>query len=271
FTAIVTNLTGWYASPPLDGNNTERALSDGEVWGPKLLGARVIDIEGAAIGPRDQLIGWRDQLAGRAADREPHELIVGDPWLGTSLSAMVRADTDSFRHEFFGGHRAFRYQVTLTAADPLLYEREWQTAVLTTETAADAGRPYDRRYDTPPGWAEQPSGWGYGSPYPAGAAAYLRNAGNAAAPVYAVYDGDLDDTRLTDETASLLLDAVPTGVRILVATATLTAEGPGGAPRAQWVLPGSRPLLIPPFSTARWHLYGQGSGSVTLSWRSAWT
>jgi hypothetical protein len=280
FTAVVTLVTGWYASPPLDGHNVPRALSDGEVLGRKLLGARVIIIEGAAVGPPAQLMAWRDQLAHRAAARVPAELAIGDVQLGTTLTAMVRADTELMEHEFWAGPRAFRYQVTVTATDPLLYGEDWHQVVLTTETAADAGRRYfpppqwPRRYDHPPPWADPPatSGWGYASPYPAGSAAYLANRGNADAPVFATYSGDLGESRLTDEASGqILLEPVPAGVQILVATATLVAEAPGGAPRAEWVLPGSRPLVIPGFSTVRWHLYSLGSGRVTLAWRDAWT
>lgn len=270
FTAVVELVTGWYASPPLDGRDVERALADGSVWGNKLLRAREVTITGAVVGPRRRIIGFRDQLAARAAGRRPAELVIGDPQLGTSLTAMVRADTESLTHEFFAGPTAYRYQVTVTAADPLLFDRDWQHAVLTTATAAEAGRAYERRYDTPPAWSAATGGWGYESPYPAGSAAYITNAGNAPAPVYATYDGDLDDSRLTDETTSILMDPLAAGVRLFVATATLATEGPGGASRAQWIRPGSRPMWIPANSTARWHLYSQGSGRVTLSWRSSW-
>lgn len=276
FLAVVTLVTGWYGSPPLNGNNVERSLSDGSVWGRKLLGAREVTIEGCAIGPRPRLMEWRDLLVSRATDRFPRELIIGDWQLGTSLSAMVRADTDLFSHEFFAGPRAWRYSVTVTAADPLLYDREWQQVILTTRTAADAGRRYEplgqwpRRYDAPGPWTGAAHGWAYGEPYPAGSSAYLRNAGNADAPVYATYLGDLAQSTLTAD-ASIFLAPIDTGAQINLATATLVAEAPGGAPRASYVLPGSRPLVIPKRSTARWHLYSQGSGSVILSWRSAWT
>ena len=60
------------------------------------------------------------------------------------------------------------------------------------------------------------------------------------------------------------------GVTILVSTATLTAEAPGGLSRASYILPGSRPMLLPPASSGRWYLRGTGRGSVSLGWRSAW-
>lgn len=269
FTAVVTNVEGWYGSPGLDGQNADRALGDGSLWGPKRRTAREITIEGAAVGPRAQIMGLRDQLALRAAALTPGELVISDPWLRTGLSALVRADDDRLEHEFFGGRRAFRWQVTLIAADPLLYDRDWQQLTLTTRTDADAGRPYTRLYRHPRDHGDA-NGWAYGQPYPPSSAGRLANRGSADAPVYARYDGDLHASRLTDETRSLLLDPLETGQQILVACATMTAEAPGGAHRAQWVRPGSRPMSIPAFSTARWHLYSQGSGSVTLSWRSAW-
>jgi len=271
FTAIVENVDGWYASPPLDGKNADRELSDGSVWGPKLLRAREVTLRGAAAGPRARLMSWRDQLARRAVSREPLDLIIGDRELGTSLLAMVRGDTDSFRHAFLGGGTAFRWEVTLTAADPRLYDMAWQQVTLTTETAAESGRPYARLYAHPREAHPGPlNGWQYEEPYPPGAAAYMRNDGDADAPVFAAWDGDLTASRLTDETLSVLLAPVGTGIRIDVDTESLTATAPGGEPRAAWVLPGSRGMVIPPMTTARWHLYAQGSGTVTLSWRSAW-
>jgi hypothetical protein len=272
FTAVVTNVTGWYASPPLDGHDSARALADGAAWGPKILGAREVVIEGAATGPRARLVQWRDQLAGLASAREPASLEITDPWTGRTLTAMVRAGTAQLDHAFFAGARAFRYSVTVAAADPLLYDRDWQVVTLTTQTAADAGRPYDRLYTHPREDHPNPlNGWAYGSPYPPGSAAYLPNAGNADAPAFALYAGDLTDSRLSNERDSILLAAIAAQQEILVPTATLAAEASGGYSRAEYVLPGSRPLLIPANSTARWHLYAQGSGSVTIAWRSAWT
>jgi hypothetical protein len=260
FTATVTLVEGWYGTPPLEGNNRDRVLYDGAVWGNKIIGARTVAIEGAAVGPRDQLIDWRDQLAYLAAERDPFELTIGDPWLDQALTTLARADSDTFRHEFFAGGGAFRWAVTLTCADPLLYEAGgWNVVVLTTATAADAGRVYNRSYP-----------WQYGRADPPGSSDYLTNPGNAAAPVYAIYRGDLSASRLTDDADSILMAPVLAGVEITVATATLVAEAAGGVARAAWILPGSRPMTIPPRSTARWRLYATGSGSVTLMWRAAW-
>lgn len=271
-TSVVTGCEGWYASPPLEGQDADRALGDGVVWGPKRRGAREITIEGAAVGPRRAIMDLRDQLAFRAASPEPAELVVTDPWLRSGMSALVRADSDILEHEFTAGGHAYTWQVTLTAADPRLYDMDWQQLVLSTRTAADAGRPYPRLYWAP---RDQPApsplnGWQYQSRYPPGSAGYLANRGSADAPVYAQYDGDLHASRLTDEDRSILLAPLEAGETILVDTVTTTAEAPGGAHRAQFVRPGSRPMSLAPFTTSRWHLYSQGSGSVTLSWRSAW-
>ncbi len=59
-------------------------------------------------------------------------------------------------------------------------------------------------------------------------------------------------------------------MQILVSTATLTAEAAGGVSRASYILPGSRPLFVPPLEVTRWFLRSAGYGSVTLVWRSAW-
>ena len=75
---------------------------------------------------------------------------------------------------------AFRWEVTLTAADPLLYG-EWQAAELSTGTGAeDTGRAYQREF-----------GWTYGNPFLPNTA-LLSNPGNADAQVWALYHGDLN-------------------------------------------------------------------------------
>jgi hypothetical protein len=266
FTAIVERVEGWYGTPPLNGNDTERAMSDGGAWGLKVIGPREVTITGACIGPRRQVADWRDQVAELAAERVPAELAITDPWLGVTLTAMVRAGTGDMSHVFIGGPRGFRYQLTVTAADPLLYDAAWQTARLTTASAAETGRLYDRLYT-----ARLPEdGWVYGRPYPSMSSAYLTNAGNAPAPVLAQYEGHLTASRLSDGRRWILFAELDDQVRALVPTASLEAQAPGGGLRTAWVLAGSRPLLIPPRSVVRWDLYAQGAGSITLAWRSAW-
>lgn len=258
FTAVVTGVDGWLDSPPLEGRDAERVLTDGDAFGPKTLGARQVTISGAAAGPAGLLAALRDDLAARAAQREPAELAIGDPATGQVLTATVRAGTERLRHEFIAGAAAFRWEVTLSAADPRLYDATWQQAVLTNLGDAATGRHYPRTYP-----------WAYAAPELPNTAT-LANPGNVPAPVWAAYAGHLTSSRLTDADASILVATLEAGTALVLSTEDLTAEAPGGASRAAYILPGSRPLLIPPRSTATWHLYGTGTGSVTLGWRGAW-
>lgn len=253
----VEDITGWLDSPPLDGNDVSRVISDGAAWGPKTLGPRTISITGAATGPRDLLGRFRDELAMRAANREPVQLAVGDWDLQRVLTADVRAGTELYRHRPLGS-AGFRYQLTLTAADPALYQGTWQTATLTNLSGAASGRDYPREFP-----------WGYALPYIANQT-LLRNDGNYAAPVHVLYTGDLTESNLTDGSSGVRVASLETGVQILVATASLTAEAEGGLSRASYILPGSRPMWIPPRSTARWFLRAGGTGSLVLAWRSTW-
>jgi hypothetical protein len=154
------------------------------------------------------------------------------------------------------GTAAFKYQVALTAADPALYQGTWQTVILTNITEA-TGRDYPKDYP-----------WRYAALIPN--TALLHNTGNHPAPVYAAYEGDLSESLLTDGQGGIRVAYVETGVQLLVATATLTAEAPGGISRASFILPGSRPLWVPPDTSARWTLRAGGRGTVTLAWRSTW-
>jgi hypothetical protein len=255
---VVENITGWLDSPPLDGNDVSRVISDGAAWGPKVLRQRTIVITGAISGPRVELGKLRDQLVARAANREPVLLAVGDFDLQRVLTADVRAGTELYRHTPLGSG-GFRYQVALTAADPALYSGTWETATLTNVTPGSTGRDYPREYT-----------WFYAQPYIPNSTV-LRNVGNYAAPVYLVYEGPLSESAVTDNRSGIIrVAAVDAGVRILVSALALTAEAEGGLSRASYLLPGSRPMVIPPGSTSRWFLRSAGGGSVTLHWRSAW-
>lgn len=257
--SIITGVDGWLDSAPVNGNDVARVISDGAAWGPKILQARVIVLRGAAAGPRDQLGRLRDQLAALAASREPVELVIGDYDLARVLTADVRAGTESYRHTPLG-RDGFRWQMTVTAADPMLYAGRWQNATLTNLAADEVtGREYPREYP-----------WRYGQPIIPNSA-LLRNDGNADAPVYALFTGDLSESLLTTARGAIRVTALDPGVAILVNTATLTAESPtGGHSRASYILPGSRPMTVPAFGSARWYLRAAGRGSVQLAWRSAW-
>jgi hypothetical protein len=253
---IVENVEGWDDTAPVDGNDASRSISDGAAWGPKTLAPRVVVIHGAATGPREQLVWFRDQLAARTAARRPAELSVS---VGQrTLVAEVRAGTEQYRQTPLGKY-GFRYVVTLTAADPLLYDGTWQTAQLTTGGGIATGRGYPTEYPWQYASASLPN------------TARMPNAGNHDAPVYALYEGDLSESRLTSDQGGIIrLAALGAQMQVRVATASLTAEAAGGLSRASFVLAGSRPMQLAALGTARWSLYAAGGGSVLLSWRSAW-
>ena len=261
-TVVVENVDGWYDSPPLDGGDLDRALSDGAVFGPKVRGARVIALTGVVIADDpDDRADMRDELAARAVALSPAVLTIGDA-SGQVLTATVRADTDGFKHAFIAPN-AFRWTVSLTAADPRLYAATWESVTMSNLTghegwtynpAAAYTRTYPRVYGSP----TLPS------------TAQLDNAGNVAAPVAALFTGPLGaGLRLTDGTNSILIAALNTGEQIWVETEKLAAVAPGGANRASYILAGSQPMTVPP-GGATWSLFGTGAGSVALHWRGAW-
>ena len=257
--SVIENVEGWLDSPPVNGNDAARSIADGSAWGPKTLGARHITLHGVVAGPRD-LLGWvRNELVARTVNRTPAPLSITDGFgMSRTLTADVRAGTEKLRHAWLSPS-AFRWEVNLTAADPLLYG-EWQTAELSTGTGEeDTGRTYQRDFT-----------WHYGQPFLPNTA-LLSNAGNADAQVWALYHGDLIESRMTDDQGGVVrMVRIEAGEQIRVATATLTAEGPGGLSRANYILPGSAPMLIPAGGSSRWHLYSGGYGRIELAWRSAW-
>jgi len=254
---VIEDVQGWLDTPPLDGNDIDRALSDGSAYGPKVLGARQVVLQGCVLtdGSPADLPTIRDQLAGKAAARTPVTLAIGDA-AGRTLTATVRADTDAFKHTFLSP-TAFRWQATLTAADPRLYDQNAQTVTL-TNASGGGGRGYLLTFPRHYALATLPS------------TAWLPNAGNAEAPVVALYTGPLTSgLRLTDGTNSIFLAALNPGEQVYIQTDRLIAAAPGGASRASYILPGSAPLTVAP-GGEQWSLIGTGSGSVQLSWQSSW-
>lgn len=254
-TAVVTEVDGWYGTPDAETNDVNRALTDGSLYGPKVIAAREITVKGTALGPRDQLIALRDALATRTVATAPGEVVIGDPWLNTELAATVRASS-GLSHAFLNPN-TFTYEVTLLAADPRRYIHAWSEAVIRLSGGGTSGRHYPRTYQ-----------WQYGSTEVAGTAR-LTNVGNVAAPVYAVYTGPLSESRLTDSNRQIRIAALADGEQIMIDTDSLVAQAPGGATRASFVLAGSAPLLVPPRTTVTWNLLATGTGTVHLYWRGA--
>lgn len=255
--AVVTNLDGWYGTPDVNTNDVERTLGDGTLYGPKTAKGKEITISGVVVGERNRMMEFRSLLAQRAAAVLPSDLLVNDPWIDRATSAVVRAST-AMSYATMGGAQGFRYEVTVTAADPHRYSLDWSREVITLAGQPDTGRIYPRSYT-----------WHYrGTDVPG--IALLTNLGDLPAPVQAVYEGPLSETFLTDGHNTIHLAPVADGVQILVSTATLTAQAPGGAPRGSYLLPGSSPLLVPPETTVAWRLAGTGTGTVTLWWRSTY-
>jgi hypothetical protein len=259
-TVVVTDVEGWFGSPPLTGHDLEGALSDGAIFGHKTAGARQVIVSGAATGPRGPLLAYSRDLAALAMARDPADLAIaedtGGDEEGLTLTAACRADAEGLAHAWHGPG-FFTYQLALTAADPRLFESSWNEATLTLGGEGESGREYPREYP-----------WEYGSSALPNTAR-LVNAGSAAAPVMITYTGDLSETRLTDGVRSIRVAPLAAGQQITVISETLAASAPGGASRASHLLAGSEPMTIAPRALVTWRLYGTGGGAVLLRWRGA--
>jgi len=258
-TWVIEDVAGWLDTPPLNGNDIDRALSDGAAYGVKTLEARQIILQGAvaaAAGAQSALPNARDQLAAKAAARSPAGLVIGDV-AGRSMTAQVRGDSDAFKWTFLSP-AVFRWQATVTAGDPRLYDTTVQTVTL-SNTGSTGGRGYLRTYPLT---------------YPAGvlsSTAWLANAGNAYAPVLALFTGPLvAGLRLTDGTNTIFMAALAPGEQVYVQCDRLVAAAPGGASRASYLQAGSAPMSVNP-GGEQWSLIGSGSGTVQLQWQAAWT
>jgi hypothetical protein len=251
---VVTDVTGWYGTPELNGHDLERALTDGRVFGAKVTTAREITLTGWAAGPRDLVLALSRGLAARAVRREPGPLAIGED--GATLTATVRADHDGLHHAWHGP-RALEWQLTLTAADPRLYGAADYSARLSVAGTGDTGRGYPLEFPRSYPAALLPN------------TARMTNPGTVGAPVTAVYTGALAETRLTDGVRTIRVAPLEDGQVITVYTDSLVTFAPGGASRASHILAGSQPLIVAP-GDVTWRLAGSGPGQVTLAWRGAW-
>jgi len=266
-TTVVTDVAGWYGSPPVSGNDLNRALTDGAVFGFKTTQARVITLTGAAVadGPeaREAINTFARTLAAKAVNPQPASLVIGeDEGAGdgsvTLLTASVRADTDALAVAW-QTRLYMTWQAVVTAADPRIYENAWQSLTI---TPAASGGQTGRLYP----WQPQRL---YASANVANAAR-LTNDGSVAAPVWVTYNGDLGESRLTDGLTTIHVAALAAGQQIVVNSETLAAVAPGGTSRASYLMAGTAPLLIPAQSTVQWSLYGTGAGHVDLQWRGVY-
>jgi hypothetical protein len=262
--SIVEALDGWYDTPVADGHDVVRTLMDGAAWGPKILAPRVLVIHGAAAVTdaavdRGWLLNLRDQLALLATAREPAEVTVTE--IDGDYTCEARADSESYQHAWIGGQIGFRWQCTLTAADPRKYA-PWQEVTLTAQSAVPTGVTVDPF--PPESWP-----WKFGASAMANQAT-LDNPGNAPTTIWALFTGRLQNAAISDGQRWIRLVELPEAQQVLVDTETLAATAYGGASRASYVLPNSQPILIPPRSSAVISLYGTQGGNVVLSWRPAW-
>jgi hypothetical protein len=260
-TTVVTSVDGWYGSPPVDGHDLTRALTDGAVRGTKIVAPRTVAITGAAAGPRALTLWFARALSAQAVSSQPASLTILEDD-GTdqprSLTASVRADTDPMQMAWTG-RTYFTYQLVLTAIDPRLYSTELQAHTLfPLASGVVTGRIYPW---TPP------------RQYPGATlsnAIRMINAGSRPAPVQLSYFGDLSESRLTDGVSTLHLAAIGAGQQINVNSETLVAATPSGASRQSYVMAGTTPLVVLPFSDTVWSLYGTGAGYLTLAYRESW-
>ena len=181
----------------------------------------------------------------------------GDWDLQRVLTADVRAGTELYRHRTLGA-TGFKYQLSLTAADPALYLGTWQTATLSNITEDTTGRDYPREYP-----------WAYASPYISNQAT-LRNDGNYPAPVHALYTGDLSRSgpdrwprRAGAGGRAGQRSADPRGHR------HLDRGGRAACPR-ELHLARQPPDVDTAAQHRRWFLRAAGQGSIVLAWRSTW-
>lgn len=142
---IVEAEDGWSSSPPVRATLEEKKNGDGGWGGPGFFGARVVTLAGRALAAdRSSMLRAKDRIkrAGVVGLRHQVTFTVAEEHM--SRTAQVRlSDQVELADQ---GARAFKWALTLVAADPRRYSAESFTASTVLPSVTSSGRTYPRTY-----------------------------------------------------------------------------------------------------------------------------
>ncbi|MFF4777514.1 hypothetical protein ACFY05_32125 [Microtetraspora fusca] len=166
---IVEAEDGWSSSPPVRALTEPRNSTDGAWGGPGLYGPRVVTLSGRAVAPdRLTMLAAKDRIKAAVNPRTLVQLVVAEDHL-TRVANVRMSDQVALTDE---GSFAFRWALTVVAADPRRYAATPMSGTTTLPASLTAGRTYSRTYSV----------------------TYGAGAGGSTGSVYIQQDGDYDQT-----------------------------------------------------------------------------
>ena len=259
---VLTNLEGWFGGVDVRGAPVDRPMVDGSFDGPAPMGSRTVTVEGTVTAPdRAALHGALDKAAavliGRA--RRTGLLVVAEDASvgGLGRQALVRLGGATMIKRTAPTTADFSF--SLFAADPLRYDVN-RSSVTLARFVAGGGRRYPFR---PPR--------NYGAAGSSGTG-WVNNAGTADTWPTVTFTGPTVNPSLTaDDGRALAVNlALGAGEQLVLDAAARTVMQ-GGSSRRQYLRSSSRWFELPAGRSVAVRFNADaGTGSATVSYRSAW-
>lgn len=258
----VVELEGVWETPEVRTSDVDRSRAHGQWQGVDLLGGRAITATVQANVPVDDP-QWATVQSALVATGDELPLTV--ELSGFAGGAQVLADVrvrrvsvpvDVERYPF----GVPRLVVEWWATDPRFYSASEVSESASISSPTGTGLTFDATFDL-----------SFGGPIPAGIV-NVTNGGNFAAPWVATIAGPVTDPRIehVDLGRTLEFDGtVNAGETLTVSSATRTVTI-NGTSRYSWLVPGSQWFDLPPGANQLRFAAQSGSGSGTLTFRSAW-
>ena len=258
----VVELEGVWETPDLRTSDVDRSRAHGQWQGIDLLGGRAITATLQANVPIDDN-AW--SVLQRALVATGNELPLTLQLTGFANSSQVTTDVrvrrlsvpvDTERYQF----GVARVVVEWWATDPRFYDSSETSTQVQISSPTGTGLTFDVTFDL-----------GFGGEIPSGVM-NVTNFGNFDAPWVAEITGPLTDPRIEHVGLGRTLEfdgEVQSGqtLRVDSATKTVTLDG---ASRYSWLQPGSQWFDLEPGSNQLRFAAQSGTGTGTLTFRSAW-
>jgi len=255
-----TTVEGLDDTPAADTAQYANPAGDGTTLGPVRFPSRTIAFTGTAVAPnRYEARAAIDRLrAAYVAARKQTTLTIHD-LTGDRMATVIPADAVKVSpvNPF-----AFRFQFSVLAGDPRLYDTDERVATTAFPGAATSasGRGFPLTFP-----------FGFGSSAIPGDVPLLNEGTAATFPRFRI-DGPMTTATIRNNTTGLEMTLVYTlgvGEWLDIDTAARTILLNGTANRRSALQVGSRwPTLEPGYNAIQFR--GQGTGALTVRWRSAW-
>jgi hypothetical protein len=258
---VLEGCDGWDDSPDTRINFPDRVGADGAVDQPGYYSARVVVLSGAAVAlDRTRCQRAKDTLHQVARSLRSTATLIGTDVAGQRQAVVKRSDAVKITAL---GATSFRYQLTLTAPDPLLYAALEQSASASLiNTSGVTGGDWKFPMSFPYGFA--------GTGVTAGQMTAQNNGSSPTYPRFRV-TGPGTGLTLASRGRALVITTLAAGQYLDLDAAQHSALLMGTQPRRDLLTPTSQWFTLQPGSNSvSFYAAAYSTATVTMTWRSAW-